>query len=110
MACPWAHRTLIFRTLKGLEDAISVSVVDHFMGDQRLALQRRARWVPQSTPSISKAYMHEIYALADPSKYTGRVTVPVLWDKQQGTIVSNESSEIIRMFNTRLRRSGRRRR
>ncbi len=96
-ACPWAHRTMIFRKLKKLEDAISVSVVDYFMGDKGW----RFKDVPGAVLDTvnHKDFMHEIYTLADPS-YTGRVTVPVLWDKQQGTIVSNESSEIIRMFNT----------
>ncbi len=96
-ACPWAHRTMIFRKLKKLDDAISVSVVDHFMGGEGW----RFADVPGAIPDTvnNKQHMHEVYTLADP-KYTGRVTVPVLWDKQQGTIVSNESSEIIRMFNS----------
>ena len=96
-ACPWAHRTMIFRKLKRLEDAISVSVVDYFMGDKGW----RFKDVPGAVLDTvnHKDFMHEVYTLADPN-YTGRVTVPVLWDTQQGTIVSNESSEIIRMFNT----------
>ena len=96
-ACPWAHRTMIFRKLKRLEDAVSVSVVDYFMGDKGW----RFKDVPGAVLDTvnHKDFMHEVYTLADPN-YTGRVTVPVLWDKQQGTIVSNESSEIIRMFNT----------
>ena len=88
---------MIFRKLKKLDGAISVSIVDHFMGDKGW----RFGDVPGAIPDTvnNKQYMYEIYAQADPS-YSGRVTVPVLWDKKQGTIVSNESSEIIRMFNT----------
>ena len=94
-ACPWAHRTLIFRKLKGLDDAITVSVVEPFMG--------RDGWTfgdaPGSTPDTENGtrFLREVYAKAD-SSYTGRVTVPILWDRELGTIVSNESSEIIRMF------------
>ena len=91
LACPWAHRTLIARVLKGLEDAISVSVVEPVMTQG---------W------SFSDAltdhlhgfqYLHQLYSAADP-QYTGRVLVPALWDKKTRTIVSNESSEILRMF------------
>ncbi len=92
LACPWAHRTLIMRALKKLEGVISVSVVDPFMGAEG--------WVfPEPEPLLGKTRLHEIYTAADPD-YSGRVTVPVLWDKQRGTIVSNESAEIIRMLNT----------
>lgn len=96
-ACPWAHRTLIFRNLKGLEDMISVSVVHPDMEDDGWKFAE----FPGATPdSINHAaFMHEIYRLADP-QYSGIVTVPVLWDKQRQTIVNNESSEIIRMFNS----------
>lgn len=96
-ACPWAHRTMIFRKLKGLEDMIDVSVVDHFMGDEGWRFSDN----PGSTPDTvnGKSHLHQIYTHALPD-YTGRVTVPVLWDKQQQTIASNESSEIIRMFNS----------
>ncbi len=99
LACPWAHRTLIFRALKRLRDAISVSVVHPLMGAQGWSFAN-----PDGTPGVSgdplngAEHLHQIYAKADPA-YTGRVTVPVLWDKQQGTIVSNESAEIIRMLN-----------
>lgn len=96
-ACPWAHRTLIFRRLKKLEDLISISVVDADMLDKGWAFSNAAGAVPDSVNNAQ--YMHEVYAKADPT-YTGRVTVPVLWDKQTGTIASNESSEIIRMFNS----------
>jgi putative glutathione S-transferase len=95
-ACPWAHRTLIFRALKGLEDAITVSVVHWLMGADG--------WTFDEGPGATgdelngKAYLREIYTLAQPD-YSGRVTVPVLWDKKRRTIVSNESAEIIRMLN-----------
>src|SRR5690606_22560937 len=97
LACPWAHRTLIFRKLKKLENAISVAVVDPVMGAEG--------WVFSSRPGATadtvegKARLSEIYLLANPA-YTGRVTVPVLWDKERRTIVNNESSEIIRMLNS----------
>lgn len=97
LACPWAHRTLIFRALKGLEDIISVSVVHWFMGDQGWTFKAGDGSTPD--PVCHAQFLYQIYTAADPD-YTGRVTVPVLWDKQTGTIVSNESSEIIRMFNS----------
>ena len=97
-ACPWAHRTLIFRVLKGLEEHIDVSVVHPLMFDKGWTL---ADDFPGATgdPVLGKSFMHEVYTQAQPDVST-RVTVPVLWDKQRGTIVSNESSEIIRMFNS----------
>ena len=92
LACPWAHRTLILRALKKLENVISVSVVDPLMGAEG--------WVfADPEPLLGKTRLHEIYTAADPA-YSGRVTVPVLWDKVRGTIVNNESSEILRMLNT----------
>jgi putative glutathione S-transferase len=91
-ACPWAHRTLIFRVLKGLEDAVSVSVVEPLMLEHGWTLADGA------DPVNGARSLHEIYVKARPG-YTGRVTVPVLWDKRTATIVNNESSEIIRMFN-----------
>ncbi len=97
LACPWAHRTLIFRKLKKLENVISVSIV--------LALLSKKGWEfgtePGATPDTvnGKSTLAEIYLLAD-LRYSGRVTVPVLWDKKQRTIVNNESSEIIRMLNS----------
>ncbi len=94
LACPWAHRTLIMRELKGLADHISVSVVDPLMLENGWAFNDE--W---NDDLFGSDYLYEVYLKADPS-YTGRVTVPVLWDKQQGTIVSNESADIIRMFNT----------
>ncbi|MEL6436121.1 MAG: glutathione S-transferase family protein [Pseudomonadota bacterium] len=97
LACPWAHRTLIFRKLKGLEDLIDVSVVHHFMGATGWTFETDE--AANGDALFGSTHMHQIYTQAK-ADYTGRVTVPVLWDKQQGTIVSNESSEIIRMFNT----------
>lgn len=96
-ACPWAHRTLIFRKLKGLEPHVSLSVVDHFMGSDGWEFLDRDGAIPDDVNGADK--MWQIYTAADPS-YSGRVTVPVLWDKTRKTIVSNESSEIIRMFNS----------
>lgn len=97
LACPWAHRTLIFRTLKGLNDHITVSVVNAYMKDEGWTFYPGDGVIPDSINEKSR--MYEIYQLAKPD-YTGRVTVPVLWDKQQNTIVSNESADIIRMFNS----------
>jgi len=97
-ACPWAHRTLIFRALKNLEPLISVSVTDAKMPDD-------TGWSFTGTSGSTgdtvnhQDYLWQIYALAD-SGYTGRVTVPVLWDKQRKAIVNNESAEIIRMLNS----------
>ncbi len=96
LACPWAHRTLIFRKLKKLEDVISVDVVHHFMGEHGWTFLKEDGATGDTL--YGSDYLHQIYTKADPS-YSGRVTVPVLWDKQTQTIVSNESSEIIRMLN-----------
>lgn len=97
LACPWAHRTLIFRALKGLEDMISVSVVHWYMVDNGWTFEEGNGVIADEVNNA--AFMYEIYTKAK-SDYSGRVTVPVLWDKKTGTIVSNESSEIIRMFNS----------
>lgn len=97
LACPWAHRTLIYRKLKGLEDLISVSVVHPYMHEHGWTFNQGNGVI--ADPIFNADYMHQIYTAAK-SDYTGRVTVPVLWDKKNHTIVSNESSEIIRMFNT----------
>lgn len=97
LACPWAHRTLIFRALKGLEEIISVSVVHHFMGKDGWTF--KAEDGATGDTLYGSDFLHEIYTRADP-EFTGRVTVPVLWDKKLRTIVSNESSEIIRMLNS----------
>ncbi len=97
LACPWAHRTLILRKLKKLEDVISVSVVDPFMGSDGWTFLQRDGATGDTLYGLD--FLHQIYTRADPH-YSGRVTVPVLWDKRDETIVSNESSEIIRMFNS----------
>ena len=97
LACPWAHRTLIYRSLKNLENHISISVVNPYMLEHG--------WTFSDYPSSTKddlfnfKYLYQVYLKANP-QYSGRVTVPILWDKKNDTIVSNESSEIIRMFNT----------
>ncbi|APH73181.1 glutathione S-transferase family protein [Aquibium oceanicum] len=96
LACPWAHRTLIFRKLKKLEDVISLSIVDHFMGENGWTFKERDGSTGDTLYGLD--YLHQLYTKAD-STYSGRVTVPVLWDKKEETIVSNESSEIIRMLN-----------
>jgi putative glutathione S-transferase len=97
LACPWAHRALIFRNLKGLAGMIPVSVTHWYM--------REHGWTFADGPGVvadplhHAQYLHQVYTAADPG-YSGRVTVPVLWDTRRGTIVNNESSEIIRMFNS----------
>ncbi len=90
LACPWAHRALIFRALKNLEDYIDVTVVDPIMLENGWEL---------SDPLYDFDYLYQLYLKADPT-YEGRVTVPVLWDKKNETIVNNESAEIIRMLNS----------
>jgi len=97
LACPWAHRTLIFRSLKKLENAISVSVAEPLYG--KTGWEFGAVRGGTRDEVNGKATLAEIYLLADPH-YTGRVSVPVLWDKKRRTIVNNESSEIIRMLNS----------
>lgn len=96
-ACPWAHRTLIFRKLKKLEDLIGVSVVDYVMLENGWEFNRGEGSTGDHL--FGSDFLYQVYLKADPD-YSGRVTVPVLWDKQQNTIVSNESAEIIRMFNS----------
>lgn len=95
LACPWAHRTLIMREIKGLNDAISVSIVDPIMSDKGWMFSQAPGAIPDSVNHAQ--YLQDIYLKAD-AKYTGRITVPVLWDKQTQTIVNNESREIMRMF------------
>ena len=104
LACPWAHRTLIARRLKGLDDVISVDIVHPYM--------REEGWhfgtdFPRATGDTvnGRQRLWEVYKLVD-AHYTGRVTVPLLWDKEQGTAVNNESSEIIRMLNTAFEGGG----
>jgi glutathionyl-hydroquinone reductase len=97
LACPWAHRTLILRALRGLEAMISVSVVHWLMREEGWTFAEGLDVVPDTVNHAR--VLHQVYTAADP-EYTGRVTVPILWDKKQSTIVSNESSEIIRMLNS----------
>lgn len=97
LACPWAHRALVYRKLKGLEDMISLSVVHPCMGEHGWTFSDGSGVI--ADPIVNASYLYEIYTAAKPD-YTGRVTVPVLWDKKTNTIVSNESAEIIRMFNS----------
>jgi glutathionyl-hydroquinone reductase len=96
-ACPWAHRTLIFRKLKGLEDLLPISAVNSYMGAEGWTFYPGAHVIPDPINHAKRIY--EIYLAADPH-YSGRATIPILWDKKQHTIVSNESAEIIRMFNS----------
>jgi glutathionyl-hydroquinone reductase len=96
LACPWAHRTLLFRKLKRLDGVIGVSAVSPLMGSEGWTFDQSTG---SSGDPVNGAHrLADIYLLADP-RYTGRVTVPVLWDKQSRSIVNNESSEIIRMLN-----------
>ncbi|HEY9767627.1 MAG TPA: glutathione S-transferase family protein [Coleofasciculaceae cyanobacterium] len=94
LPCPWAHRTLIMRELKGLNEVISVSIVDPIMSDKGWRFSE-ALTIPDLVNHAQ--YLQEIYLKADP-KYTGRITVPALWDKQSSTIVNNKSCEIVRML------------
>lgn len=97
LACPWAHRTLIFRKLKGLDASVGVSVVHWLMGENGWTFE--ADDGATGDHLFGTDYLHQIYTRSHPN-FTGRVTVPVLFDKERGTIVSNESSEIIRMLNS----------
>jgi putative glutathione S-transferase len=101
LACPWAHRTLIMRSLKVLEEMISVAVVDAVMLERGWTFNHPHPDTPLGSGDTlyGSDYLHQIYTRAD-ARYTGRVTVPVLWDKQRETIVNNESAEIIRMLNS----------
>ncbi|HKA46220.1 MAG TPA: glutathione S-transferase family protein [Burkholderiales bacterium] len=90
LSCPWAHRTVVYRALKGLEQAVTLSAAG--------PISEPNGWTFESDPVNGARYLHEVYVKARPG-YTGRVTVPVLWDRKTGTIVNNESSEIIRMLN-----------
>ena len=94
-ACPWASRVLLTWKLKGLEDVIGLSVVDPYMGAEGWEFSEREGCIPDSVNGAD--YLQEIYLLAD-ADYTGRVTVPVLWDKKEETIVNNQSDEIMRML------------
>ncbi len=96
-ACPWAHRTLIFRSLKGLQGIVDLSVVHWLMAENGWTFEAGDGVI--SDPILNARFLHQLYTSADPH-YSGRVTVPVLWDKETATIVSNESSEIVEMFNS----------
>ncbi len=97
LACPWASRTVIMRKLKGLEEHISMSIVHPLMLENGWTFEEGPGVIPD--PIFHSDYLYQVYLQADPN-YSGRVTVPVLWDKETKTIVSNESAEIMRMFNT----------
>jgi putative glutathione S-transferase len=97
LACPWAHRTLIFRRLKGLEGVISLSIVDPLMAGQGWSFSAGEGCIED--PLFGARHIHQIYTRARPD-YSGRASVPVLWDRERATIVNNESAEIIRMFNS----------
>ena len=96
LACPWAHRALIMRKIKGLENKISISVTHHYMGDHGWSFQHADGVIKDYI--LRSKYLYEVYIAAE-SNFSGRVSVPVLWDKENSTIVNNESSEIIRMLN-----------
>ncbi|HEY9624036.1 MAG TPA: glutathione S-transferase family protein [Crinalium sp.] len=99
LACPWAHRTLIMRQIKGLTDAISVSIVDPVIDQNGWEFSDAPGSIPDTVNQAH--YLWEVYAKADP-RYSGRITVPVLWDKQTNAIVNNESRDIIRMLDTQF--------
>ena len=96
-ACPWAHRTLIFRALKGLENMVSLSVVNWCMGTDGWTFEAADGVIPDTVNNAQ--VLHQVYTAAQ-ADFSGRVTVPILWDKTRKTIVNNESSEIIRIFNS----------
>lgn len=97
LACPWAHRTLLARNLLGLQDYFSVSVVDWYLDDDGWAFREREGATPDTEQGFQ--FLREVYKAADP-QYSGRVTVPILWDKESKTIINNESREILRMMAT----------
>ena len=96
LACPWAHRTLIMRSLKGLQPTVGLSVTHWLMGEQGWSFEQGPGVIPD--PILQASHLHQLYVAAA-ARYTGRVTVPVLWDRERRTIVSNESADIVRMFN-----------
>ena len=102
-SCPWAHRTLIWRKLKGLEDAVSISIADSRKHRQGWHFREGDGLIPDMVNGAT--HLHEIYTKAEPN-YSGRVTVPTLWDRETGTVVNNESSEIVRMFDSAFDRAG----
>jgi putative glutathione S-transferase len=97
LACPWAHRVLIYRKLKELEDLLPISAVNLYMGAEGWTFDDGPGVIPDTVNGVKRLY--ELYTIADPH-YSGRATIPVIWDKKQRTIVSNESSEIVRTLNT----------
>jgi len=101
--CPWAYRTMVLRKLKGLEKFVSVAISASSVKDEGWTYIKEPGCVPDAVNNIT--YLHEVYTKAEP-QYTGRVTVPTLWDRERETIVSNESSEIIRMFNSAFNEIG----
>jgi glutathionyl-hydroquinone reductase len=103
LACPWAHRTLIMRALKGLQDIIPVSVTHWLMGEHGWTFAAGEGVIPD--PLYNSRYMYELYARAD-DEYSGKVTVPVLWDQHTQTIVNNESADIIRMLGSAFDHAG----
>lgn len=103
LACPWSHRTVIFRALKKLKEVVSLSVVHPYMGEQGWTFEHCEGCIPDAANGFR--YLYQVYTLAQ-SDYTGMVTVPTLWDKQQQTIVNNESAEIIRMLNSEFNEFG----
>ncbi len=103
LACPWAHRTLILRKIKKLENIVPISIVDPFMAENGWEFSEYPGSIPDS---VNKSdFLYQVYTVAKPD-YTGRVTVPVLWDKKNKLIVNNESSEIILMFNSEFNEFG----
>ncbi len=97
LACPWAHRTLVVRALKGLEELLPVTVVGPIMGECGWSFAERFGGTGESVEGVE--HLHQLYAIADPGM-TGKVTVPVLWDKRERRIVNNESAEILRILNS----------
>jgi glutathionyl-hydroquinone reductase len=103
LACPWAHRTLIMRALKGLENIIPISVTHWLMADHGWTFAAAEGVIPD--PLYNSRYLYELYARADDT-YTGSATVPILWDHHTQTIVNNESADIIRMLNSAFDQAG----
>ena len=99
LGCPWAHRAAILWKLKGLENVVGLSIVDPIISEGGWKFSSRQGCIPDTVNNAE--YLREIYTLAD-FNYTGRVTVPILWDKQTQTIVNNESLQIIKMFNSQF--------
>src|SRR5882672_2040723 len=96
LACPWAHRVLIYRKLKGLEELLPLSAVNLYMGAEGWTFEPGPSVIPDTVNHAKRLY--EVYTIADP-RYSGRVTIPFIWDKERRTIVSNESADIVRMLN-----------